>query len=77
MRSGDLITRTRGSNRKLNVLDNNSRQNAMVIDFICLVAGTVWRSEVGEGMAGHYRISWEAVQRTSKATRVRIRVHPQ
>ena len=73
MRSGDLITRTRGSKRKL----NSCGQNAMLIDFICLVAGTIWRSEVGEGMAGHYRISWETVQRTSKATRVRIRVHPQ
>ena len=77
MRSGDLITRTRGSKRKLNVLDNSCGQNAMLIDFICLVAGTIWRGEVGEGMAGHYRISWETVQRTSKATSVRIRVHPQ
>ena len=77
MGSGDLVTRTLESNEKLNVPDNNSRQNAMVIDLICLVVGTIWRSEVGEGMARHYGISRETVQRTSKATRARIRVHPQ
>ena len=77
MRSGDIVTRTRESHQKLNVPDNNSRQNAVVIDLICLVVGTIWRSEVGEGMAGHYGISRETVQRTSKATRAGIRVHPQ
>ena len=43
---------------------------------IRFVAGTIRRSEVGEGLAGHYGVSRETIQRASKATRLRVRVHP-